>query len=88
MDAILFFWSKGAETRRKILRKVGECERSGEPCYLNMLADALKLSHVAVKKHVDLMIENGYLRVLNPNGRPAFLSLTKKGKSVLSKLLS
>jgi predicted ArsR family transcriptional regulator len=83
MKTILFYWSKGSDTRRKIIRLIAECERQGEACYLNILADKLKLSHVAIKKHMDLLLEEGYVRVLNPGGKPVYLVLTEKGINVL-----
>ncbi|MCI0562184.1 MAG: hypothetical protein MN733_27175 [Nitrososphaera sp.] len=83
MKTILFYWSKGADTRRKLLRLIAECERHGEACYLNMLAEKIKLSHVAIKKHVDLMIDEDYVKILNPGGKPVYLALTEKGIEML-----
>jgi len=83
MKTILFYWSKGAETRRKIIRLIAESEKKGEGCYLNILAERMKLSHVAVKKHLDLLIEEKYVGILNPDGKPNFLTLTEKGKEII-----
>lgn len=83
MKTILFYWSKGADIRRSIISEVSACEKKKRGCYINVLAGKFKLSHVAVKKHVDLLLEEGYLKVLNPNGKPVFLALTKKGNEVL-----
>ena len=88
MKTILFYWSKGADVRRRILRAIAECERRKRPCYLNLLAGKFRLSHVAVKKHLDLLIEQGYAKVLNPKGKPNYLSLTKKGTDVLKEFSS
>ena len=83
MKTILFYWSKGAETRREIIRIIAQCERSNEPCYLNSIAEKIKMSHVAVKKHVDLLIEEKYIKVLNPGGKPNYLALDDLGIGVL-----
>jgi predicted ArsR family transcriptional regulator len=83
MKTILFYWSRGADTRVRIVRKIGECRAKRKPCYLNTLATHLKLSHVAVKKHLDLLIEERYVKVMNPGGKPVFLELTAKGEDVL-----
>ena len=82
MKTILFYWSKGADTRVRIIRKIGECTRKKSPCYLNTIADYLKLSHVAVKKHLDLLIEEEYIKCLNPDGKPVYMDLTEKGWDV------
>jgi len=84
MKTILFYWSKGAETRVRILKRIHECSVKGEACYLNTLAVSLKLSHVGIKKHLDLLIDENYVRVLNPGGKPGFLELTRKGLEVLN----
>lgn len=88
MKTILFYWSRGSETRVKIIRLVSDCEKSGKPCYLNTLAKKLRLSHVAIKKHLDLMIEEGYVKILNPGGKPQYLALTPEGKKTAKEFSS
>ena len=82
----MFFWSRGADVRRRILKIVGERERDHQPCYLSYLAGQLGISHVAAKKHVDLLAEQRYLRVLNPNGKPLYLGLGDDGKKTFDEL--
>ncbi len=77
--SILFYWSKGAEIRRNIIRLTHRCNQKDEPCFLNMIAKEVDLSHVAVKKHIDLLISEGYIRPINPKGKPIYLELTKIG---------
>jgi predicted ArsR family transcriptional regulator len=84
MKTILFYWSKGADTRVRIIREVGRLGGGNKPCYLNSVAETLGISHTAAKKHIDLLVEEKYLRVLNPGGKPLFLELTDSGKDVLS----
>ena len=86
MKTILFYWSKGADTRIKLVRLIADCEKKKKPCYLTLLADKLKLSHVAVKKHLDLLAEEGYVKILNPKGKPNYLSLSEKGIEILKEI--
>ncbi len=88
MKTILFYWSKGSEIRRRIIKEVSDCERKKKPCYLNSIAAKFRLSHVAIKKHADLLLEEGYLKILNPGGKPNYLSLTKKGAEVFKEFFS
>lgn len=83
---ILFYWSKGADTRRKIIKSTHECEKKNKPCFLNILAKKFNLTHVAVKKHVDLLIEEKFIEPINPSGKPVYLRLTSSGKEILKEL--
>jgi predicted ArsR family transcriptional regulator len=88
MKTILFYWSKGSDTRRKLIRLIAQCEREGEPCYLNILAEKMGLSHVAIRKHLDLLVDEEYVKVLNPGGKPVYLALTPKGIDMLKEFSS
>ncbi len=81
--SVLFYWSRGAEVRRKILSLTHRANQKKKPIFLNALAKKLGLSHVAVKKHVDLLVEEEYLEEINPGGKPVYLSLSKQGRRVL-----
>lgn len=87
MKSVLFYWGKGSDTRVRLVVEVAHCEQNGQPCFLNQLAEALKLSHVAVKKHLDLLQEEGYVKELNPGGKPTYLVLSEKGKRVVEEFL-
>ena len=87
MKTILFYWSKGSEIRRKIIRIIKRCEKENMPCYLNSISAELGLSHVAVKKHLDILIEEGYGKILNPAGKPQYLQLTEKGNDIFEELM-
>lgn len=80
--SILFYWSKGAEIRRRILYIIGEYNQLNKAAFLNTIAKKIKLSHAAVKKHIDLLMEEGYIKPINPKGKPVFLELTKSGTEV------
>jgi len=82
MKTILFYWSRGADTRVKLIKLMAKCEKTGSACYVNTLARKLGVSHVAVMKHLGLLIDEKYVRVLNPGGKPQFLALTAEGKKI------
>ena len=82
MKSVLFYWGKGSEVRVHIIQIVGACNEKKEACYLNQIAEKLGLSHVAVKRHLDLLVEEGYVRETNPGGKPVYLELTSTGRKV------
>lgn len=83
---LLFFWSKGANTRRKIIKLLHECEKKDSPCFINMMAKELDLTHVAIKKHTDLLQEEKFIEAINPSGKPMYLVLTRHGNDVYKEL--
>lgn len=80
-ETVLFYLSKGGDVRLEILELVAEAEED-EGMYLNKLAEELDMSHVAARKHLKLLLEEGYLKYKNPGGKPKFLKLTEEGKEV------
>ncbi len=84
--SILFYWSKGSDTRRKIIRLMYESEKENKPCFLNIIANKLNLTHVAVRKHLDLLIEEKYIKPINPSGKPIYLKLADSGKAMVKEL--
>ncbi len=82
MKAVLFYWSKGAPMRVKMVRLIAECNRRREPVYLAKLAGACRISDVAAKKHLELMVEHRFVSVQNPEGKPHYLELTREGWEV------
>ncbi|MFH1211157.1 MAG: hypothetical protein V1645_04570 [archaeon] len=84
--SVLFYWSKGAGTRRRILLIIKNANEKNEPCFLNVMAKRLKLTHVAVKKHIDLLVEEGYVEPINPSGKPVYLRLSDSGKGIIKEL--
>ena len=79
MKSVLFYWSKGADIRRKMVLLMNRLNNENKPCFLNIIADKLKISHVGMKKHIDLLIEEGYIEQVNPKGKPIFLKLSEEG---------
>ncbi|MBU5537567.1 MAG: HTH domain-containing protein [Candidatus Aenigmatarchaeota archaeon] len=82
MKTVLFYFSKGARTRVKIIKIIDSLNKRNKPVFLNTLSKKLKISHVAVKKHVDLLRELSYIKEINPKGKPIYLRVTQKGKDV------
>lgn len=83
MKTVLFYFSKGSKIRVRILQLIQNYNIKNKPIFLNIIAKKLKISHVATKKHIDILEEYSYVKALNPNGKPLFLTLTKKGKDII-----
>lgn len=82
MKAVLFHWSKGGPMRVRIVKLIAEHNSRKEPVYLARLAEACSISDVALKKHLDLLVEHGFVKVQNPQGKPHYLELTREGWEV------
>lgn len=83
-ETVLFYLSDGGDTRLEILELVEEAEKNQEGMYLNKLSDKLEMSHVAARKHLQLLIDEKYLQYKNPEGKPKYLELTTDGYRILS----
>lgn len=79
--SVLFYFSKGADTRREIIQIVEKKQDDG--IYLSEIAEELEMSHVAARKHIELLREEDYLEHINPEGKPKYLKLTENGKRIL-----
>ena len=84
--SVLFYWSKGAEVRRSIIKFIHESNLQNKPCFLNILSTTFKMSHTGMKKHIDLLTEEGFVILINPGGKPVYLKLTEKGQNILKEL--
>lgn len=92
--SLLFIWSKGAKTRRKILRIISTQQNKGNPIYTSAITkiynesvdteESVTIS--SIRKHVKLLKEYKIIQAINDGGRPEYLELTKNGDFVLSKL--
>ena len=69
--------------RVKILHEIYKCGQGNEPCFLSKLAKKFKMSHVALRKHLELMVEDGFVEEINPDGKPVYVKLTEKGLKTL-----
>ena len=67
----------------ELLKTIDKLSRENKPCFLNILADELGKTHVAVRSHLDLLEEEGYVKKVNPGGKPVYLKLTKEGEKII-----
>ncbi len=88
MKSVLFYWSKGANVRRKLMVYAANREKEREPYFLNSIAAHLNISRTAAKKHLKLLLNGKFLTEVNPGGKPVFLRLTKAGKRIVKELSS
>ncbi|MDY6770683.1 MAG: winged helix-turn-helix domain-containing protein [Candidatus Nanohaloarchaea archaeon] len=82
-ETVLFYLSDGGDVRLKILELVRDAEENDEGMYLTKLADELDMSHVGARNHLQLLLDEGYVRYKNPDGKPKFLEITDEGERVL-----
>lgn len=82
-EIVLFYLSEGGSVRLEILQLTREANAEEEGIYLNKLADELDMSHVGVRKHLELLLNNGYVEYRNPGGKPKYLKLTEEGERIL-----
>lgn len=86
MDSIIFLHSKGANTRRKII-KILHKQTENDLHNAVMLAKKTEISKVSIKKHIDLLVKNEYVKKINPESKPIFLMLTEKGTTAAKKYM-
>jgi DNA topoisomerase IA len=90
--SVLFLWSKGAFIRRKILLEVHNAEKNRSPIFVTRLQQILinkmekKPSRSTIRKHVNVLLEFNYIRIINKEGKPKYLALTDLGEKVISLL--
>lgn len=93
--SLLFVWSKGASTRRKIFKILASENNKGNPIYISKLtslynssieADEKTHTNSSIRKNIKVLKEYGIIRSINEGGRPEYLELTEEGKIILEKL--
>ncbi|MHA2105696.1 MAG: hypothetical protein ACW981_19900 [Candidatus Hodarchaeales archaeon] len=88
--SVLFLWSKGAFIRRKILLEVHNAEKNRSPIFVTKLQQILdnKIdnypSRSTIRKHVNVLLEFNYIRIINKKGKPKYLALTDFGKKIIT----
>ena len=68
-----------SDIKVEILKKLSSQEKENTLNSITSLAKFLSISKVAVKKHIDSLLESKLIEQINPGGKPIFLRLTKKG---------
>lgn len=93
--SLLFVWSKGASTRRKILKIIVSENNKGNPIYISKLTNLFnsliefdEKPHTisSIRKNIKLLKEYGIIRAINEGGRPEYLELTEEGWKILEKM--
>ena len=89
---LLFIWSKGAKTRKRILKICSQLQNENKAVYISKISEIYNKSltdkgnHVtptSIRKHIKLLKENKILQALNEGGRPEYLELTQEGLKIL-----
>ncbi len=83
MKSVLFHYSRSAEKRVRILKTIDSYSKRNKPVFASMMAKKFGMSHVAMKKHVDTLVQYKYLGIINAGGKPSYLRLTGKGEQAL-----
>lgn len=96
---MLFIWSKGAKTRRKVLKIIADANESDNPIYISEITKnfnynaihkqgANQITSSTVRKHVKTLLENNIINPINKGGKPEYLQLTREGLRILPKVRS
>lgn len=94
--SLLFLWSKGATTRRKIFKIIAEEQNKGNPVYISEITnifnatleqDEGSVTNSSIRKHIRVLKEYNLIKPINEGGRPEYLELTEEGKNILQKLM-
>lgn len=96
--SLLFLWSKGSTTRRKIFKIIAEEQKKGNPVYISEIttlyntsiepdSDDNTVTNSSIRKHIRVLKEYNLIRPINEGGRPEYLELTEEGKNILQKLM-
>lgn len=94
--SLLFLWSKGATTRRKIFKIIAEQQNNGNPVYISEITnifnatlqgDEDSVTNSSIRKHIRVLKEYNLIKPINEGGRPEYLELTDEGKNILQKLI-
>ena len=85
MDIILFKLTKGADTRKEIIKRLKRQEEDVYRHCLLSLAMDMRTSEAGIKKHIDLLTSKGYIQRVEKNKKPIFLQLTNKGRDAAIK---
>ena len=94
--SLLFLWSKGATTRRKIFKIIAEEQTKGNPVYISEItnifnntleSDQDSVTNSSIRKHIRVLKEFNLIRPINEGGRQEYLELTEEGKNILQMII-
>ena len=93
--SLLFLWSKGANTRRKIIKIIANQQNSANPVYIseitkifnnNLVEEEHSVTNSSIRKHIKVLKEYNLIKPINEGGRPEYLELTEEGKFIINKV--
>lgn len=93
--SLLFLWSKGSSTRRKIFKIIADEQQKGNPVYISEITniynaslekDESSVTNSSIRKHIRVLKEYNLIKPINEGGRPEYLELTDEGRNILPKL--
>ena len=94
--SLLFLWSKGATTRRKIFKIIAYEQTKCNPVYISEITNIFNstlendqdtVTNSSIRKHIRVLKEYNLIRPINEGGRPEYLELTEEGKNILQKII-
>ena len=96
--SIVILWSKGAYQRKRILLEIARAQKEGNPIFVSKIAERLislsenqdkhdkPISLSAVRKHVKVLTQFGFIKSINLGGKPEYLQLTTEGEKAVQLL--
>ena len=95
--SLLFLWSKGSSTRRKIFLIIAQEQKKGQPVYISEITKIynenvqekegeVQVTNSSIRKHIKVLKDYDLIKPINEGGRPEYLELTEEGKIILVKL--
>lgn len=93
--SVLFVWSKGASTRKRIFKILAAENSRGNPVYISKLTKLYnaslelnehQLTNSSIRKIIKVLKNYDLIKPLNEGGRPEYLELTEQGKKMLGRL--
>ncbi|OLS26388.1 MAG: hypothetical protein HeimC3_09380 [Candidatus Heimdallarchaeota archaeon LC_3] len=77
--------------RRKIILEIYISNKEKIPIFVSRIKNILeeksldnKPSRSTIRKHVKVLLEFKYIRIINNKGKPKYLALTDSGKRIIS----
>lgn len=92
---ILFEWSKGAPTKRKVFILIVKENKNGNAVYVTRLTNLYNSSHSinergitisSIRKCVNALKNYGLIKAVNEGGKPEYLEPTETGLKIFDKL--
>ena len=92
---ILFQWSKGASTRKRLISLIYSEQTKGNAVYISRLTklynssistDEKCITNSSIRKSVKLLKHYNLIKAVNEGGKPEYLELTQNGLKVFESI--